>query len=88
MTLIRDIFIIFFQTSEQEQEHFEEYVSKFGEARFSDLANPKLQAQDYTVSSNKEEWKYVQRLLPFTLKPVVPKKDYYPSGRVGGRMSC
>ena len=56
-------------------------MSKFGEARFSDLANPKLQPQDYTVSSNKEEWKYVQRLLPLTLKPVVPKKDYYPSGK-------
>ena len=63
-------------------------MSKFGEARFSDLANPKLQAQDYTVSSSKEEWKYVQRLLPLTLKPVVPKKDYYPSGRVRERMSC
>jgi len=68
------------QTLEEEQEHFEEYVSKFGEARFSELAKPQLQARNYTKSSDLEEWKYVERLLPSRLIPEVPKKDYYPSG--------
>ena len=69
-----------FQTLEEEQEHFEEYVSKFGEARFSDLAKPNFQARNYTISSDLEEWKYVERLLPLSLIPEVPKKDHYPSG--------
>merc|ERR1712156_602361 len=68
------------QTLEEEQEHFEEYVSKFGEARFSESTNSKFQARNYTVSSDLEEWKYVERLLPTTLIPSVPKKDFYPSG--------
>merc|ERR1712156_15868 len=68
------------QTSEEEQEHFEEYVSKFGEARFSDLAKPNFQARNYTISSDLEEWKYVERLLPLSVIPEVPKKDHYPSG--------
>ena len=44
------------------------------------MAKPNFQARNYTISSDLEEWKYVERLLPLSVIPEVPKKDHYPSG--------
>lgn len=62
-----------------ERDHFEEYVSKFGEARFSDFAQ-QIQDRDFVASTKPEEWKFVERLLPLKLKPIVPNADRFPSG--------
>ena len=66
------------QTIDEERSHFEEYVSKFGEARFSDFAPKVEQNREFAVST--EEWKFVERLLPLTMIPAIPKLDRYPSG--------
>ena len=41
---------------------------------------PNLQSRDYSVSTSPQDWQFVERLLPATLKPAVPKLDRYPSG--------
>ena len=68
-----------FQTKEDETLHFEEYVSKFGEARFADMA-PKVQSREFSVSADPNEWKYVERLLPKTLIPNITPKENFASG--------
>ena len=59
--------------------HFEEYVSKFGEARFADIA-PKVQSRQFLVSTDPDEWKYVERLFPHDIRPKITPKDEFPSG--------
>merc|ERR1712109_435883 len=73
------------QTLGEEREHFEEYVSKFGEARFSEFA-PKVADTEFSTST--EEWKFVERLLPATLIPSIPKLDRYPSGYQPAKISA
>jgi len=67
------------QTKEDETQHFEEYVSKFGEARFADMA-PKVQSREFSVSADPNDWKYVERLLPKTLIPNITPKENFASG--------
>ena len=52
-------------------------MSKFGEARFSEFS-PKVEDTEFSTST--EEWKFVERVLPQTLIPSIPKLDRYPSG--------
>ncbi|KAL1138632.1 hypothetical protein AAG570_008695, partial [Ranatra chinensis] len=35
---------------------------------------------EFEVSKNPEEWKYVERLLPYKFIPEPKTKDFYPSG--------
>jgi len=67
------------QTKEEETEHFEEYVSKFGEARFAEV-ELNIQNRNFSVSSNPEEWKFVERLIPPALIPAITPKESFPSG--------
>lgn len=70
---------ILLKSAEEEQRHYEDYVGKFGDARFSDFA-PKVQNRDFSVSNNPDEWKFVERLFPQSLIPQVEKSDSHPSG--------
>ena len=56
-------FSLIFQTLDEEQLHFEQYASKFGECRFSDFTR-QIQPRDFVISKDPEEWKFVERLLP------------------------
>ena len=60
-------------------------MSKFGEARFSEFA-PKVADTEFSTST--EEWKFVERLLPLTLIPSIPKLDRYPSGYQPAKISA
>merc|ERR1712226_504859 len=67
------------QTKEEETQHFEEYVSKFGDARFAEI-EPNIQTRNFSVSSNPEEWKFIERLIPPVLIPAITPKKTYSSG--------
>merc|ERR1719266_1280385 len=41
---------------------------------------PKVQSRQFSVSTDPDEWKYVERLFPHDIRPKITPKDEFPSG--------
>lgn len=69
------------QEVDEEKKHFRDMVSVYGEHRFG-RPEHRIADRDYVASSDPEEWKFVEDLMPMELIPPIPVRDSYPSGFV------
>ena len=77
------------QEPEEEIKMFKDFVSVYGEAGFhqSEETSAPPKEREFVASSDPEEWKHVEALMPMELVPPLPERKDFPSGFVPPKAS-